>query len=85
MILCSILFPNLWKLIVYYFALFYYISKSLKNDCSKPSTVASYFLTCPESIFKRLRAFILAQTQVSRQRKKQSIAVLGKKAVLKTS
>ena len=52
MILCSILFPNIWKFMVYYFALFCCISKYLKIDYCKLWATASYFLTCPESIFK---------------------------------
>ena len=55
-ILCSILFGKVWKLMVYYFALFYYVSKYLKIDCCKRWTVASYFWTCHESIFKACKS-----------------------------
>ena len=51
-ILFSIVFWSLWKLMFYFFALFYYISKSLKIDCCKLWFAASYFWPCPKSFFK---------------------------------
>ena len=51
-ILCSILLPNFWKLMMYYFALFFYTSKFLKIDHCKLWSATSYVLTCPKSIFR---------------------------------
>ena len=56
-ILRSILFPNLWKLMLCYFGLLYYIFKSLKIYCCKLWTAPSYFWTCLESIFKPYKTY----------------------------
>ena len=75
---------------VYYFAVFYYISKSLKIDDvllqTMNRTTASYFCTCPESIFKAYGSCYFGMNKGFLTKEKAIVgSFMLKKAVLKIS